>query len=151
MECGVGPVPSCGAAETLVTQHQEAIKHQLFQKKGIVSQCDLNDIPASICVPVAMGPSLLHSLACSVNSGESNPEGLLGLRGMAHGPGSSDAHFLRAKLAETFESQILESRWEWGLQLWPSQFLSLLAGGLEAALQGSGKVSTLRAPKFLAF
>lgn len=96
-----------------------------------------------------MGTSLLHPLACSVNGGENNPKDLLGPRGMAHG--SSDAHFLRTNLAETFESQILESWWESGLQLWPSQFLSLLAGGPEAALQGNGKVITFIALKFLAF
>lgn len=64
-----------------------------------------------MCVPVAMEISLLHPLACSVNVGESNPKDLLehGPWPMARGPGSSDAHFLRANLAETFKSQILES------------------------------------------
>lgn len=101
--------------------------------------------------PLQWGPHYFILWPAPLIVVKATPKVFLGLRGMAHGPGSSDAHFLRAKLAETFESQILESRWEWGLQLWPSQFLSLLAGGLEAALQGSGKVSTLRAPKFLAF
>lgn len=80
-----------------------------------------------------------------MNGGENSPTDLLGLRGMARSPETSDAHFLRAKLAG-----ILEPWWGlWAAALF-FQFLSLLAAGLEAVSQGDREVMALLFPKLLA-
>lgn len=80
-----------------------------------------------------------------MNGGENSPKDLLGLRGMAHSPETSYAHFLPAKLAEILEPW----RGLWVAALaFPSLFL--LAVGLEAVSQGNREAMALLFPKLLA-